>query len=71
MSDALRRAILANDESRNALARRAEVPASAISRFLSGERLLDLSSVDRLARALDLKLVPRRGTSRRPGKREK
>jgi transcriptional regulator with XRE-family HTH domain len=58
VSDQLRAAIAAAPVSRYRIARDTGVHESALSRFVRGERLLDLSSVDKLAAYLGLGLVP-------------
>jgi len=60
MTEALVEAIKANQaggESLNALARRVGLEDSALSRFVRGERSLTLTSADRVAEALGLRLV--------------
>jgi transcriptional regulator with XRE-family HTH domain len=57
LSDALRAAIRRAPVSRYKIATETGVAQSALSRFVSGERSLDLTSVDRLAAYLGLELV--------------
>lgn len=63
----LRAAIRGAGESLYQLGRRAEVDPGSISRFLSGERDIGISIVDRLAEALRLKLADRGGRGRKRG----
>jgi transcriptional regulator with XRE-family HTH domain len=58
VSDRLRAAILAAPVTRYRIARETGVSESILSRFISGERGLDLTSVDRLAAYLGLDLMP-------------
>ncbi len=58
VSDRLRAAIAAAPVSRYRMAMETGVSQSVLSRFVRGERGLDLSSVDRLAAYLELDLVP-------------
>jgi transcriptional regulator with XRE-family HTH domain len=60
ISDELREFIEASGLSQLRLAKEAGVYSSAICRFVKGERLLDLSSVDKLAKVLGLRLVQRK-----------
>jgi transcriptional regulator with XRE-family HTH domain len=57
LSDALRAAIRRAPVSRYRIASETGVAESALSRFVSGERSLDLTSVDKLAAYLGLELV--------------
>ena len=59
VSDRLRAAIAAAPVTRYRIAQETGVSQSILSRFASGERGLDLTSVDRLAAYLELDLVPR------------
>jgi transcriptional regulator with XRE-family HTH domain len=54
ISDQLRAAILAAPMSRYRIAQETGVTEAALSRFVNGKRLLDLSSVDKLAAYLKL-----------------
>ena len=56
-SEQLRRAIESSGTSRYALARSVGISDSALSRFMSGERGLNLTSLDKLADALGLQIV--------------
>jgi transcriptional regulator with XRE-family HTH domain len=56
-SEQLRRAIEASGASRYVIARSAGISDSALSRFLSGERGLNLATLDKLADALGLEIV--------------
>jgi transcriptional regulator with XRE-family HTH domain len=58
ISEQLKAAILAASESRYRIAQETGVTEAALSRFVNGKRLLDLSSVDKLASYLRLELVP-------------
>lgn len=58
VSDRLAEAIRDSGESFEALGRRADVPASCVARFVGRRRGLKLETVDRLAEALGLALVP-------------
>jgi transcriptional regulator with XRE-family HTH domain len=60
ISDELREYVEASGRSQFKLAQEAGVYPSAICRFVKGERLLDLSSVDKLAKVLGLRLVQRK-----------
>jgi ribosome-binding protein aMBF1 (putative translation factor) len=57
LSEALKTAIRASDESVYQIAKRARVSQIIISRFLSGERDIRMATADKLANALGLKLV--------------
>jgi len=57
ISEQLRAAILAAPVSRYRIAQETGVTEAALSRFVRGERGLDLSSVDKLAPYLGLALV--------------
>lgn len=57
ISGQLRRALKARPETVYRLAKMTGVDTSIIARFLSGERSLSLDTVDRIARALKLRLV--------------
>jgi hypothetical protein len=57
ISDQLRQAILSAPVSRYRIAKETGISESALSRFVHGERLLDLSSVDRIGRYLCLRLI--------------
>jgi transcriptional regulator with XRE-family HTH domain len=57
VSEQLRAAILAAPVSRYRIAQETGVTEAALSRFVRGQRLLDLSSVDKLAQYLGLELV--------------
>lgn len=59
VSDQLRVAILAAGENRHRIALATGVQESTLSRFVRGERGLDLTSVDKLAAYLGLELVPK------------
>lgn len=65
ISDQLRAAILNAPENRRRIALATGVSESALSRFVRGERLLDLSSVDKLAAYLRLGLVSAKRQSKR------
>ncbi len=56
ISEQLRQAILAAGVSRYRIAQETGVTEAALSRFVRGERGLDLSSVDKLAAYLNLNL---------------
>ncbi len=56
VSDQLRDA-LSKADSLYELAKEAEVDRSVLSRFMSGERTLTLTTVDKLAKVLKLRLV--------------
>ena len=60
VSDALRRAIAESGQRLYDVARSARIPYGTLSHFMAGERVLTLPDVDRLCRALDLELRPRR-----------
>ncbi len=59
VSDQLRAAILAAAENRHRIALATGVQESTLSRFVRGERGLDLTSVDKLAAYLGWELVPK------------
>ncbi|HVS72238.1 MAG TPA: helix-turn-helix transcriptional regulator [Phycisphaerae bacterium] len=65
ISDQLRAAIIAAPVSRYRIAQETGVSEAALSRFVRGERGLDLTSVDRLAAYLELSLSPRSSTKGR------
>ena len=67
LSEQLRDAILAAPVSRYRIAKETGVTEAALSRFVRGERGLDLSSADKLAAYLGLELV-RTGQGRPPKK---
>jgi transcriptional regulator with XRE-family HTH domain len=50
-----------------ALARLVEIDKSAMSRFLNGRRGLSMAALNRMADALGLELVPRRGRKKGGG----
>jgi transcriptional regulator with XRE-family HTH domain len=58
VSERLRSAIRSADVTRYRIAQEAGVAESVLSRFMRGERGLDLTSVDRLASYLCLDLLP-------------
>ena len=58
MSDRLRAAIVTAPVTRYRIAQDTGVSESVLSRFVRGERGLDLISVDRLASYLELDLLP-------------
>ena len=58
VSEALRRAILTAPATRYRIAKDTGVEQSTLSRFISGERGLDLTSVDKVAAYLGLELRP-------------
>lgn len=58
VGDRLRTAILDAPVSRYRMARETGVSESILSRFVRGERGLDLTSIDRLAAYLGLDLIP-------------
>ncbi|MBA7520877.1 hypothetical protein ES705_12976 [subsurface metagenome] len=62
-----RRAVRGCGQSRAALCRAARIDQGNLSAFLSGRRGLAVATLDRLAKALDMKLVLRRN---RPKKRK-
>jgi DNA-binding phage protein len=64
ISDQLKLAMKASGLTPYGLAKASGVNASAIQRFLHGERSLKLESVDRIAVALGLVLVPRAEVSK-------
>jgi len=57
LTDQLRAAIRASGYSQLALARQVGIEQSAISRFLSGERQLSATAMDRLGAFLDLEII--------------
>ena len=57
LSETLKSAIRASDMSLYQIAKRARVSQIIISRFLSGERDIRMATADKLANALELKLV--------------
>lgn len=57
ISDQLRAVILRSSLSRYRISKETGVSEAALSRFVRGERLLDLSSVDKLGQYLGLRLV--------------
>jgi transcriptional regulator with XRE-family HTH domain len=65
VSGRLRAAILAAPVSRYRIAQEAGVDEAALSRFVRGQRGLDLSSVDKLAAYLELELAPARRAKER------
>jgi transcriptional regulator with XRE-family HTH domain len=58
LSDQVRAAVKAWPSTRAELARVAGVDPTALSRFASGERGLGIPDLDKLARALGLRVVP-------------
>jgi plasmid maintenance system antidote protein VapI len=56
----LRRAILESDLSRYAISARSGVDQATLSRFIAGNRGLNLDSVDKLVAVLGLEVRPRR-----------
>jgi plasmid maintenance system antidote protein VapI len=59
MSEQLKAAIRTSDLTHYEIAKRAGIAASAIGRFISGERGLTTDSCDRICRVLNLALVKR------------
>ena len=57
VSDQLRTAIINADDNRRTIALATGVPESTLSRFVRGERGLDLTSVDKIAAYLQLELT--------------
>lgn len=57
VSDALKKAIQESDKTVYQIAKEAGVSQIMISRFLSGERDIRMATADKLAHALDLKLM--------------
>ena len=68
VSESLRKAIRNASVSRYRIACETGVAESSLSRFLSGDRSLDLISVDKLAGYLGLELVPARNESKGKGR---
>ena len=59
ISEQLRKAITASGLSRCEIAKQSGIEQSALSRFMSGERGLSTSTLDKLADALGLEVVSR------------
>ena len=62
ISDQLRDAIEASGETRYRISKETGIAQSALSRFMSGERGLTSSAVDKLAEYLNLELTKRNPT---------
>lgn len=65
VSDAIRSAVQQDPRSRNQIASDANVDPSTVSRLMGGQRSSTLNVVDRICRALRLRLVPEEGPQRR------
>ena len=65
ISQALRQTIRERDVTAYAVSKRAGVSVDAVQRFMNAERGLSLSTVDKLAVALELTLCPDDRTPRR------
>lgn len=65
--DELRRAIESSGETRYAVAKRAGLPQSALSRLVSSGRGMTIDGIERVADALGMELVlrPKRGVKRK------
>lgn len=66
ISDQLRQFIAREPSSLYALAAECGLAAPVLSRFAAGKRSLSLESVDRIAKALGLRLVQARRRTRKP-----
>jgi transcriptional regulator with XRE-family HTH domain len=64
VSDRLKQAITSSGLTHYAIGKKAGVDAGVISRFMAGERDIRLETVDWLATALELVLMPRPGGRR-------
>ena len=71
LSDTLREAIRHAPVSRYKIACETGVAESALSRFVSGERSLDLTSVDKLADYLGLELTVTKRQSKSRGSKQR
>ena len=67
LSDAVRKAIKASDESRYAICKACDIDQAAMSRFMAGTVGLQLAAFERLAAYLGLELTQRRGKRRKGG----
>lgn len=56
LSDTIRAAVKASDQTRAEIASGAGIPESALSRFVSSERGISVENLDRLAEYLGLRL---------------
>ena len=57
LSDQLRNAIMASDQSRYAMCKQIDLDQSVLSRFVAGKGGLSIESLDKLAEVLGLVLV--------------
>jgi transcriptional regulator with XRE-family HTH domain len=70
LSDTIRGAVKASDQTRAEIASGAGIPESALSRFVSSERGISVENLDRLAAHLGLRLVKGRAVkATKAGKR--
>ena len=67
LSEQIREAVRSSGLSMLAVARGAEIDRSTMSKFLSGERGLSMSALDRLGEFLDLRIVAGKRRKERKG----
>ena len=60
LSEQLRAAILDADISRYRMSKETGIDQSALSRFVSGERMLSMKAADKIGRLLELEIVQRK-----------